>query len=292
MKTFEWPTLAVALGCYVAWAVSTTVMTELSLFAAVVLCALAITLHSSLQHEAIHGHPFRSQFWSDLFVAPALGLLVPYGRFRDLHIAHHKDASLTDPYDDPETQYLDPYVWQLLPRWAQVVLELNRSLLGRMVLGPVISFIAMVRADVRLHRAGDPTVLPAYGWHILSVSLVLAWVSFAAMPIWAYLLAVYLGNAILRIRIFIEHRADQHAAGRTVIIEDKGLLAFLFLNNNFHAVHHIKPGVPWYELPALYFENRANFLERNHGYSYPNYRTVIAQFLFKPKEPVAHPYYK
>ena len=27
------------------------------------------------------------------------------------HLAHHRDAMLTDPYDDPESNYLDPAVW-------------------------------------------------------------------------------------------------------------------------------------------------------------------------------------
>lgn len=292
MKKIEWPTLGVALLCYGCWALSTTTLVEFSLPLAIVLCGLSVTLHSSLQHEVIHGHPFRIQFLSDALVFPALGILVPFNRFRDLHIAHHKDSTLTDPYDDPESQYLDPVIWQVLPPWIKMLLNLNRSLLGRMIIGPLISFWVMLKSDFALYRKGDSAILPAYLLHAVSVLIVLLWVWSAQMPIWAYLLAAYFGNAILRIRIFIEHRADEHVAGRTVIIEDRGPLAFLFLNNNFHAVHHIKPGVPWYDLPKLYFENRTNFLERNRGYSYPSYRVVIAQFLFNPKEPVAHPYYK
>ncbi len=33
-----------------------------------------------------------------------------------MHMAHHRDAILTDPYDDPESNYLDPAVWARLPR--------------------------------------------------------------------------------------------------------------------------------------------------------------------------------
>ena len=71
-----------------------------------------------------------------------------------------------------------------------------------------------------------------------------------AMPVWAYLLAAYLGWSLLKIRTFLEHRAHEAARARTVIIEDRGPLALLFLNNNFHVVHHMHPGVPWYRLPA------------------------------------------
>lgn len=292
-RKFEGPTILVVCICYVCWIVSTVWLAAVSLPLAIGLLALVVTLHSSLQHEVIHGHPFKSQRLSDAIVFPAVGLFIPYERFRDTHLAHHRDALLTDPYDDPETQYLDPKVWETLPALAKGLLRLNGSLIGRMILGPFISQFSFMRADWLLIRAGSHRVKRSWMLHLLGVVPILLWLGFVAeMPVWAYILACYLGLSILRIRIFLEHRAHEHAAGRTVIVEDRGPLSFLFLNNNFHAVHHMKPGTPWYELPKLYFENRDIFLERNLGYSYPSYRTVIAQYLFRTKEPVAHPHYK
>lgn len=286
----EWPSVWVICLCYVCWAVGTTALASISLPLAICLLALTITLHSSLQHEVIHGHPLPSQFMSEMLVFPAIGLLVPFERFRDLHLAHHTDANLTDPYDDPETQYLHPVVWERLGRPTKLLFALNGSLLGRMFLGPFISQYAFMRDDLRLIRSGASHVRRAWVLHVIGVVPVLLWLWFVGtIPIWAYLLGVYLGMAILRIRIFLEHQAHIHNGGRTVIIEDRGLLAFLFLNNNFHAVHHIKPATPWYELPTLYAENRENFLERNLGYSYPSYKSVMARYLFRAKEPVAHP---
>ena len=111
------------------------------------------------------------------------------------------------------------------------------------------------------------------------------------MPVWAYLLAVYLGQASLRIRIFAEHQAHAHTGGRTVIIEDRGPLALLFLNNNFHAVHHMAPDVPWYALPRLYGVDKERFLARNLGYRFPSYGAVLGRYLLRRKEPVGHPFY-
>ena len=62
------------------------------------------------------------------------------------------------------------------------------------------------------------------------------------MPVWAYLLAAYLGWSLLKIRTYLEHRAHEAARARTVVIESRGPLALLFLNNNFHVVHHMHPG--------------------------------------------------
>ena len=82
------------------------------------------------------------------------------------------------------------------------------------------------------------------------------------------------------------------ARARTVIIEDRGLLAFLFLNNNLHVVHHVNPGVPWYRLPALYRAGKERYLEMNDGYVYRSYGEVFRRYLFKAKDPVPHPIWR
>jgi fatty acid desaturase len=95
--------------------------------------------------------------------------------------------------------------------------------------------------------------------------------------------------SLLRVRTFLEHRADQSVAGRTVVIEDTGFFAFLFLNNNYHLVHHMHPRVAWYQLPALYQSRREQFLALNNSYVYPNYWAVFVQYFFNRKDPVPHP---
>ena len=230
----EWPTVTLLLGCYVVWALATAVIWGLSPVLALILTALCITLFSSLQHEALHGHPFRSERVNEALVFPALALLVPYRRFRDTHLAHHRDEHLTDPYDDPETNYLDPVRWAALPAWMKWVLRANNTLLGRVILGPAISAFWFLRDDWRAIRRGDRAVARAWALHLPGVALVLIWlVMVDGMPVWAYLMSAYTGFGILKIRTFLEHRAHEKARARTVVIEDRGPLAFLFLNNNF-----------------------------------------------------------
>jgi fatty acid desaturase len=111
------------------------------------------------------------------------------------------------------------------------------------------------------------------------------------MPLWAYLAACYAGLSILKIRTFLEHQAHERARARTVIIEDRGLLAFLFLNNNLHVVHHMHPKLPWYRLPQIYFNNRDKYLRRNDGYRYASYGEIFRRHLLRAKDPVPHPLY-
>ncbi len=286
----EWPTLAVALACFAGYGVITAYALPLGLWIAVPALALVLVLHASFQHELVHGHPFRWRPANDALGFPALGLLIPYQRFRDTHLAHHHDPSLTDPYEDPETNYIDPLVWNRMPKPARAIYRFNNTLAGRMLVGPFLSMATFYRSDLRGLLRADRAIVQAYLLHAAGLVPVIVWAStVSTLPLWAYLVACYLSHAILRIRTYLEHRAHDHVGARTVVIEDRGLLAFLFLNNNFHIVHHTFPKVAWYRLPALYFATRQKFLGRNHGYRYRSYADVARQYLLRAKDPVAHP---
>lgn len=289
----EWPTLALIAACYVVWALGTTWMAGLWLPLGMAVTVLALALHSSIQHEVLHGHPFPSRFWNAVTVFPALGLVYPYGRFRDLHLEHHRDERLTDPYDDPESNFMDPAVWQGLSPAAKTLLRMNNTLAGRMALGPAIGTWSFLRTDLRALRAGDRAVARDWILHLAGLVPVAWWLATVAqMPLWAYLASAYAALSVLKIRTFLEHRAHEIARGRSVVVEHGGILGFLFLNNNLHAVHHAKPSQAWYRLPAIWRENRAEFLRRNEGYLYPSYGDIFRRHFLRAKDPVPHPLYR
>ncbi len=286
----EWPTLGLLLGCYSAWALGPGPLWSLAWPLGLVVTVLAITLFSSLQHEVLHGHPFRHRRLNEALVFPAITIFVPYGRFRDQHLEHHRDEHLTDPYDDPEANYLDPKVWARLSRPRQVILRVNNTLAGRIVLGPAVSILAFVPTDWRAIRAGDRQAAWGWGLHLPGLALVVGWLLVVgAMPLWVYVLAAYMAFGVLKIRTFLEHRAHEKARGRSVVVEGQGFLSLLFLNNSFHAVHHCHPKAPWYRLPGLYAERRAQVLSRNDNYVYRSYGEIFRRYLFRAKDPVPHP---
>lgn len=289
----EWPTLGLIALCYGVWAVGTTFAAALWLPLGIGLTALAVALHSSLQHEAIHGHPTRIGWLNAAVMAPGLTLLVPYLRFRDTHLDHHDNAVLTDPYDDPESNYMDPAVWGRLPREVRALLVVNNTLLGRVTVGTAIGLLFFLVGDLRLARRGDARVIRGWLWHLPALVPVAVWLGWvAAMPVWGYLVAAYLGMSVVRIRTFLEHQAAERASARTAIIEDRGPLAWLFLNNNLHVVHHMHPRVPWYRLPELYAGNRERYVRRNGGYVYGSYGEIFRRYLLRPKDPVPHPLWR
>lgn len=285
----EWPTLLLLGATYALWAIGTTHAYSLHPALGIVVTGLAIAQFSSLQHEILHGHPFRSRRLNEALAFPALTLTVPFGRFRDTHLAHHHDPILTDPYDDPESNYLDPVVWDRVPRWIKPLYRFNNTLIGRITLGPILGNILWLASEWKLLRNGAPGVRRDWTLHAFGLVPVALWLSSAAMPWWGYLVAAWIGHALLKIRTYLEHRAHETARARTVVIEDRGPLALLFLNNNLHVVHHMHPAVPWYRLPALYAANRDHYLRRNDGYIYRSYADIFRAHLFSAKDPVPHP---
>lgn len=285
----EWPTIFLFLGCFSLWGVAVFILPLLHPAIGLLALVPALVLHSSLSHEVLHGHPFASKKLNEACVMVQPGLFIPYLRFRDTHLAHHRDARLTDPYDDPESNYLDPVVWSQLSKGAQVALRFNNTLLGRILIGPLVSQWAFMRGDLKAILQVDRPVLAAWIWHVPGVVLVMGVVLTSQMPLWIYILGAYCALSVLKIRTFLEHQAHLRASGRSVIIEDKGILAFLFLNNNLHAVHHMHPSVPWYHLRGLYWGNKSRYVTCNGGYVYGSYMQVFRRYFWTRKDPVAHP---
>ena len=60
-REVEWPTLALLAATYAIWGFATTWLAARAPALAVLVTAVAIAQFSSLQHEILHGHPFRSR---------------------------------------------------------------------------------------------------------------------------------------------------------------------------------------------------------------------------------------
>lgn len=287
----EWPTVLLFLGCAGIW-ISALMLPSGWGGVSFVLLVLSLTLHSSLSHEILHGHPFRNPTASTALGLFQPGLFVPFLRFKDLHLAHHYDECLTDPYDDPESNYLDPLHWEQMGRPAQLLALFNNTLLGRMVLGPLIGMVSFIRADIQLIASGQGRLAWHWALHLPGVIATLWLVSLSAVPLWLYVLACYAAMSVLKIRTFAEHRAHERASARTVVIEDQGLLGLLFLFNNYHVVHHMHPKVCWYKLPALYAAQKERFLARNQGYVFKSYKEIFRSYFVAAKDPVPHPLWR
>ena len=285
----DWRTLALVVAVYGAWAALLFLPAGLPAWLIFLLIIPVMTLHSSLQHECLHGHPTRKRLVNEALVTLPLSLAYPYRRYKATHLAHHHDERLTDPFDDPESYYRARWHYDQLPRVLKRLLAANNTLLGRMLLGPWLVAGAFFLDEARLIRAGAPGVRQAWAIHLPALALVLALVWAMGIPLWLYLLAVcWPGLALIAIRTFAEHQWHETPEGRTIIVE-RSPLAWLFLNNNLHIVHHKTPSAPWYALPRLYRERREEWQSMNGGYVFPNYLALWRRWGLWAKEPVVHP---
>jgi len=286
----EWPTTLLIAGTYAGWAVTGIWIWPAYPAVALLVLAFLLAMQSSLMHEASHGHPTRKLWLNELMVGLPIGLIYPFRRFRSLHLKHHADESLTDPFDDPESYYKAFWRHEELPRVLQVLLRINNTMVGRFVIGPLLGTPGFLLAEYRLVRNGDRAVRRAWLHHLAGLVIVLPVVQFGfGIPLWFYLLVpVWLGQSLISVRTFAEHQWSERPDGRTIIIE-RSPFSFLFLNNNLHLVHHKNPNVAWYRLPRLFRDRRAEWIELNRGYIFPSYLALLKAYAFRAKEPVVHP---
>jgi fatty acid desaturase len=108
-------------------------------------------------------------------------------------------------------------------------------------------------------------------------------------PVWFVLAVSYPALALTKVRSFLEHRAADDPLARSVINEAGLFWRVLFLNLNYHSVHHDLPGVPWYGLKAIYQQNREAYRERNHGFLVRGYGEWLRQFWARPVDVTVHP---
>ncbi len=289
-RPIEWPTIGVMAAVYAILGLITWNHATLPWWMILPLGAYCAGLHSSLQHEVLHGHPTRHRRLNEalVFVTPTLWL--PFQRYRETHLTHHKDLHLTDPVKDPESYYLLPESWARLDGPTRLLYVFNHTLFGRMLVGPAIGIFRFWTDELEQVFKGDSGKGKAWAWFAASCAITLLWVvGVCGMPFWQYyVLIAYPGISLALVRSYCEHQAAEDINHRTIVVEASLFWSLLFLNNNLHVAHHDKPSIAWYKLPAYYKAERDALIIKNNGYRM-TYAEIFRRYFFKPKEPVPHP---
>lgn len=283
-------TLLLAVFIHAAWLGCTYFAAEMPWWVCAPLGGFLVAWHGSLQHETIHGHPTRSRAFNTMVASLPLGLWLPYGIYRQQHLAHH-GASLTDPLDDPESFYVTPEVWARASRLRRAWLRAQTTSAGRLVLGPPTVVARFFAAEVARAAGGDRAHLRAWAHHAVGLALVALWaIRVCHLSFAQYILYfAYPGLALTMVRSFAEHRPAAEQAHRIAIVEAGLLARLLYMNNNFHVVHHDAPAVPWYGLPARYRAQRSEILASNGNFVFPSYARILARYAFRSKDSPIHP---
>lgn len=291
IASVEAPTLLLLLVTYGAWLAFTWAWQRSPHLLVAPALIVLLVLHSSLQHEIIHGHPTRQAWLNRLLGIVPLNLWLPFAVYRQEHLTHHVDARLTDPKDDPESYYWLPADWTRLNPAHRVLLRSQQTLAGRFLIGSFWRIGLFLRGQVRAIVRNDGDARAFWLEHLLWCVPVVWWLQVVCgMPLWIYVVMIVLpANGILLIRSFAEHRARSDMRERIAIVEGSWILGPLFLFNNLHALHHEAPMIPWYRYNARYRRIRDRLIADNGGLVYRTYFDVARRFLFTSHDVIEHP---
>ncbi|CAM2153661.1 Aminotransferase [Pararobbsia alpina] len=291
----EWPTWLAIVAVYGSWFGTLYLLhqSRISLFTAAPLLIVSTAWYMSVQHELLHGHPTRIEWINRLLGYAPLAVWYPYTLYRDTHIAHHDDERLTMPSVDPESNYVMPHAWDSMSPLKRALLQMRKTFIGRLLIGPPMMVLSLVKHTLRDWANGDFRYLRMWSTHtVLVVAMLVAIHRWSGVPVWYYLIVVaWPAQSIAMIRSFYEHRAVSTTKARIAINEAGPLMRLLFLNNNFHLVHHDLPSLPWYLLPHVYRMRESEYIDKCHGFHIRGgYAELFRRYAFRSPDAPVHPF--
>ena len=279
----EWKTLGVIVAVYGLTVLTVVRYDVLTPWLAIPMLAVLGAWHLSMQHELLHGHPFRNQFINDAIGIIPVTLSIPYLAFKKDHHEHHKSA-LTNPELDNESYYVSQQQWDNAGPIRRAAWTANRTILFRMFVWTIVSTISYVMLVLKRAARNEQGDRLAVVLHVIGVVAVVYLVSLSSMPLWQFALGTVYGGRILNaIRPFPEHKYQNGVETKTAMIMAGPFMSLLMLNNNLHIAHHDDPKIPWYRVNEL--SKRVNAVERAReaGVLYEGgYAEVFRKFSFTP----------
>ena len=288
---YDYPTILLALAIYGSWLMLLFLHERLPWWILAPVAGYVVQWHSSLQHEAIHSFQGVPRWLRTAIVWPPIGLCLPFELFRRSHILHHRNSHLTFPGEDTETYYHDAEVWEDFGRPWRVLLVINQTFFGRVLIGPLLWTANLYRNEAMAIASGDRANVRIWLRHVAGVTTVLAIVVVGfGLPVSRYLVAfVYPGLMLGMMRSFIEHRWDERPSERTAVVESNWMVGLLYLFNNLHAVHHLAPSLPWYRLRRVWREHGAHIRSQNGDFVFRGYGEIALRWLVRPNFIPVHP---
>lgn len=291
-RQYDGPTWIVAAVLYSAWVALIWFNATLPWWVIMPVGAYLLAWHFSLQHEAIHAFRGVPAWLRFAAVFPPLGLWFPFPLYRKSHTTHHRDIHLTIPGVDTESYYVRRADWEKMSKARRALLTFNQTMAGRLLIGPALRLWLLVLRETRRVRDGDYSHLPHWAIHVVAVGLLFWFISGVChMPWWQYcLLVAYPGLSLGLLRAFTEHRAAEDSQERTASVESNALFGLLYLYNNLHVVHHLKPTMAWYDIPAYYRANKDELMRMNGQFMYRGYIQLARHYLWVPVFSPIHPF--
>ena len=230
---------------------------------------------SLFTHEAVHGTLCALPFWNRLLgAACAIPVLQNCTAYRVLHLRHHRHLG-----EDGDPDHYANYT-----RWTWMIFCLNwlRLLVGYpvyIVAIPVLGFRHGTWRD-RLGIIAELAATAVLASAILRAPIPASWL------LYGWLVPMLFINTMVNIRgmsqhTLLEQSSDEILGTRTILTSP--VVRFFMCNENYHLEHHLHPGVPWNQLPALHATLSPELRQRGAPYI-PSYSSFVRDFILRSIE--------
>ena len=240
--TIAWPTLLLCATAWLGWAgvLTATLLGVLSPWIALPInAALAFALFTPM-HDASHKSLTRVKWPNEVLGRVcSLALTAPFPAFRFLHLQHHKHTN--HDHDDPD-MWSGRGPWFVLPlRWLSQDLHYYAFYFGRWSERPVAE-----RRETAATLTAFALLAALAMWATSPEAVLLGWLIPARLAI----AGLAYGFDYLPHRPHtVTSKQDRYQA---TSVRPNPLLTPVLLYQNYHLIHHLYPGVPFYRYAAVW----------------------------------------
>jgi fatty acid desaturase len=196
-------------------------------------------------------------------------VLQNYRAYRVLHLRHHDHLG-----EEGDPDYYENYTY-----WSWLVFAMHW---GRLLIGYPVYIVAI---PVLGFRHGDRRDRFWITVEVLCVAAIVCAAVLSPIPrmvlMIGWLIPMFIINTLVNIRgmsqhTLLEHHDDDITGTRSILTSP--VVAFFMCNENYHLEHHLYPGVPWYNLPALHLATKAELTRRGAPYI-RSYTSFVREFI-------------
>lgn len=247
-----WPTFVLAAGAVGLWAVMGALFLTGALpwWVTLPIASAAAFACFTPMHDASHKSITRQGLPNEVIGRLcALPLLAPFAAFRFLHLQHHRHTN--HDHEDPD-MWSGRGPWFILPlRWLTQDFHYYAFYAARWSSRP------------KRERRETAAMLGAYV--ALACALVVAGYGWEALIVW--LIPGRIGIGLLAYGFdYLPHK-PHHVRGKddrfkATVLRPSPWLTPVLLYQNFHLIHHLYPGVPFYRYASVWRERKARIVAK------------------------------
>ncbi|MEW6734271.1 MAG: fatty acid desaturase [Acidobacteriota bacterium] len=250
MPKVAWPTLFLALGCLSLWITSLLLSLKgtIPMTLGLVLAAVCAFISFTPMHDSAHRTLARIRWLNEVMGRVcALVLMFPFPALRYVHLEHHRHTN--DAVKDPDLWSGSGSVWLLPLRWFTQDIHYCLFYLKQVRQRPTAEYIEILFTLALLWTSVITLCLTGY-----TSAVLLLWVLPSRI---AVILLAYGFD-------YLPHKPHQISAAENVyaatMVRPSPLLTPVLLYQNYHLIHHLYPGIPFYRYSRVWRDQREALL--------------------------------